>query len=120
MKFSSDIVNTMTVSDEINKIATVSNNPLQFKIPGYVLSRSENAHDVTRAYDVTDKESFTNVKAWMNEIDKHVSDGVNKLHIENKCDLTSQEELSTDEAKEEDSLNLKLRDEFHERGMRYK
>ena len=49
------------------------------------------------------------------------SDGTNKLHMENKCDLTSQEELSTDEAKElADSLNLKLRDECHERGMRHK
>ena len=35
----------------------------------------------------------------MGEIDKHVSDGINKLLTENKCDLTS-EELSTDEAKE--------------------
>ena len=34
----------------------------------------------------------------MGEIDKHVSDGINKLFIVNKCDLTSQEELSTDEA----------------------
>ena len=44
----------------------------------------------------------------MGEIDKHVSDGVNKLLIENKCDLTSQE-LSTDEAQKlADSLNLRL------------
>ena len=26
----------------------------------------------------------------MGEIDKHVSDGINKLHIENKCGLTSE------------------------------
>ena len=36
----------------------------------------------------------------LGEIDKHVSDGVNKLLIENKRDLTSQEGSSTDEAKE--------------------
>ena len=90
MKLSSDIVNTMTISDEINKIATVSNNPLQFKIPGYVLSRNRSTHDITRVYDVTDKESFNNVKDWTGEIDKHVSDGVNKLLIENNCDLTPQ------------------------------
>ena len=47
MELSSNIANTMTVSDEINKIATVSNNPLQFKIPVYVLNRSENTHDTT-------------------------------------------------------------------------
>ena len=69
---------------------------------------------------MTDKESINNVKDRMGEIDKHVSDGINKLLID-KCDLTSQEELSTGEAKKlADSLNLRLRDECHERGMRYK
>ena len=58
------------------------------------------AHDIITVYDVTDKESFNNVKDWTGEIDKHVSDGIHKLLIENKCDLTSQEELFTDEAKE--------------------
>ena len=57
---------------------------------------------------MTDKESSNSVKDWTGEIDKHVSDGVNKLLTEDKCDLTSQEELSTDEAKElADSLNVK-------------
>ena len=51
MEPSSDIVNTMTVSsDEANEIATVSNNPLQFKIPGYVLNRDKNTHDITCCY----------------------------------------------------------------------
>ena len=34
------------------------------------------------------------------EINKHVSEGVNKLPVENKCDLTPQKTLPTDEAKE--------------------
>ena len=74
------------------------NNSCQFKIPAHMLNRNS-AHDVTIVYDVTDKESFNHVKAWMGEIDKQVSDSFNKLVIENKFDLTSQEELSTDEAK---------------------
>ena len=67
------------------------------------------AHDIFMVYDVMDKESFNIfVKVWMGEIDKHAS-GVNKLLIGNKCDLTSQKELSTDEAKElTDSLNMRL------------
>ena len=56
------------------------------------------------------KESFNNVKASIGEIDKHVSQSVNKLLIEDKCDLTSQEELPTDEAKElADSLKRAIR-----------
>ena len=70
-----------------------------------MLNRS-GAHDIVIVFNVTDKESFNNVKAWMGEIDTHVSDGINKLLIENKSGLTSQEELPTDEAKElADSLN---------------
>ena len=43
MELSSNIVNTMTVSDEVNKIETVLNNPLQFKIPVYMLNRKHKA-----------------------------------------------------------------------------
>ena len=86
MNLSSNIVNTMTASDEVNNTATTLNNPLQFKIPGYVLSRNRSTREIITVYDVTDKESFFNVKDWAREISKHVSDGINKLLIESKCD----------------------------------
>ena len=112
---SSNTANTMAVSDDVNKNATVLNNPLQFKILEYVLSRNRSSQDITRVHDVTDEKPFHNVKGRMGEIDKHVSDGVNKLLIADMYDMTWQEELSTDEASERaDSLNLKLRDECHE------
>merc|ERR1719356_979803 len=60
-------------------------------------------------YDVTDKESFSNVKHWMQEIDKYAAEGVNKLVIGNKCDLSSKKVVSYDEAKElADSLSIKF------------
>ena len=97
-------------TDEVNKIQTLLNNSCQFKIPAHMLNRNRSAHDIARVCDVTDKESFKNVKDRMGEIDKHVSDGINKLLVENKCDLTSQKELPTDEAKElADSLKRALR-----------
>jgi len=67
------------------------------------------AHGIIIVYDVTDRESFNNVKNWVGEIDKYAADGVNKLLVGNKCDLTSKKVVSTDEAKElADSLNLRL------------
>mmetsp|Transcript_11724 Transcript_11724/g.33404 ORF Transcript_11724/g.33404 Transcript_11724/m.33404 type:complete len:206 (-) Transcript_11724:107-724(-) len=58
-------------------------------------------------YDVTDKESFNNVKHWMQEIDKYAAENVNKLLIGNKCDLSSKKVVSYDEAKElADSLSV--------------
>ena len=50
-------------------------------------------------YDVTDQESFNNVKQWLNEIDRYASENVNKLLVGNKCDLTSQKVVSTETAK---------------------
>ena len=91
-------------------IATVLNNSCQFKIPAHMLNRNRSAQDITVVYDVTSKESFSNVMVWVGEINKHVSDGVNKLPVENKCDLTYQKTLPTDEAKDFSKFEAKLVD----------
>ncbi|GFY84418.1 similar to RAS 5 [Actinidia rufa] len=51
-------------------------------------------------YDVTDQESFNNVKQWLNEIDRYASENVNKLLVGNKCDLIDNRAVSYDTAKE--------------------
>jgi len=51
-------------------------------------------------YDVTDKESFLNVKNWIAENDKYATENVNKLLVGNKCDLASKKVVSYDEGKE--------------------
>ena len=50
-------------------------------------------------YDVTDQDSFNNVKQWLNEIDRYASDNVNKLLVGNKCDLTDKKVVSYETAK---------------------
>lgn len=50
-------------------------------------------------YDVTDQESFNNVKQWLNEIDRYASDNVNKLLVGNKSDLTANKVVSSETAK---------------------
>ena len=46
-------------------------------------------------YDVTDPESFENVKQWLNEIDRYASDGVAKLLVGNKADLAGRRAVDT-------------------------
>ncbi|XP_010267054.1 PREDICTED: ras-related protein RIC1-like isoform X2 [Nelumbo nucifera] len=57
------------------------------------------AHGIIIVYDVTDQESFKNVKQWLSEIDRYASENVNKLLIGNKCDLTTNKVVSYETAK---------------------
>lgn len=52
-------------------------------------------------YDVTDRDSFNNVKQWLSEIDRYASENVNKLLVGNKSDLTEKKAVSYEEAKVE-------------------
>ncbi len=47
------------------------------------------------------------MKHWIQEIDKYAADGVKKLLVGNKCDLSSKKVVPYDEAKElADSLQI--------------
>jgi Ras-related protein Rab-1A len=49
-------------------------------------------------YDVTEMESYNNVKQWLSEIDRYASDNVCKLLIGNKCDLVDDKVVQTETA----------------------
>jgi ribosome biogenesis GTPase A len=50
-------------------------------------------------YDVTDLESFNNVKTWLNEVDRYANENVNKLLVGNKSDLTAKRAVDYQTAK---------------------
>mmetsp|Transcript_2244 Transcript_2244/g.6665 ORF Transcript_2244/g.6665 Transcript_2244/m.6665 type:complete len:208 (-) Transcript_2244:296-919(-) len=67
------------------------------------------AHGIIIVYDVTDMDSFNNVKQWLSEIDRYAAPNVNKLLVGNKVDLTSKKVVSTEMAKEfADSLGIEF------------
>jgi Ras-related protein Rab-1A len=58
-------------------------------------------------YDITNLESFNNIKNWLHDIDKYASDGVNKILVGNKSDLESKREVSYSKGKDfADSLDI--------------
>ncbi|KAL8137055.1 hypothetical protein V2J09_003056 [Rumex salicifolius] len=57
------------------------------------------AHGIIIVYDITDQESFTNVKQWLNEIDRYASDNVNKLLVGNKADMEAERAVPYETAK---------------------
>lgn len=60
-------------------------------------------------YDITEEESFNNVKQWLQEIDRYAAEGVNKLLVGNKSDLVDKKAVSSEQAKEfADSLSIPL------------
>jgi small GTP-binding protein len=58
------------------------------------------AHGIIIVYDVTEQDSFNNVKQWLNEIDRYASENVNKLLVGNKADLTNKKVVDTNTAQE--------------------
>eukprot|EP01084_Bolivina_argentea_P033421 61811_1 len=57
------------------------------------------AHGIIIVYDITDKESFRNIREWLYEIDRYASDNVSKLIIGNKLDLANKRVVSYEDAK---------------------
>jgi len=67
------------------------------------------AHGIIVVYDTTDQESFSNLKTWLAEIDRHACDNVNKLLVGNKSDLTHKKVVDYPTAKEyADSLGIPI------------
>jgi Ras-related protein Rab-8A len=46
-------------------------------------------------YDVTDENSFQNIRNWMKNIEEYAAENVNKILIGNKCDLVEKKVVDT-------------------------
>jgi len=58
------------------------------------------AHGIIVSYDVTDKDSFTNVKNWMDEITRYANDDVCVLIMGNKEDMKGSRKVIYEEGLE--------------------
>lgn len=51
-------------------------------------------------YDITDRESFSAIENWMNEVEKHASDNISRILVGNKSDMEDARQVSTEEGRE--------------------
>ena len=58
------------------------------------------AHGIIIVYDVTDRETFDNVKQWMHEIERFANDNVCKVLVGNKVDLVEKRQVSKQEGED--------------------
>jgi Ras-related protein Rab-1A len=65
------------------------------------------AHGICVVYDVTDMDSFNNVKQWLQEIDRYATEGVNKLLVGNKSDMEDKKVVEYTVAKVCDYTSIK-------------
>ncbi|VDL95672.1 unnamed protein product [Schistocephalus solidus] len=65
------------------------------------------AHGIILVYDITDAESFANVKMWLSEVERYASASVSRLLVGNKADLSTKRAVQTSDAQAlADSLGI--------------
>ena len=91
-------VKTLTISEKKVKMQ-IWDTAGQERFRTVVATYFRGAHGILLLYDVTNKDSFKNLESWLIEIEKNAKEKVLKILIGNKCDLTDDREISTEEGK---------------------
>eukprot|EP01083_Nonionella_stella_P032432 88789_1 len=58
------------------------------------------AMGILLVYDITDEQSFLNIRNWIRNIEQHASDSVQKILIGNKCDMADDRIITKDRGQE--------------------
>lgn len=53
------------------------------------------AMGILLVYDVSDEQSFQNIRNWIRNIEQHAADNVDKILIGNKCDMVGEKVVET-------------------------
>ncbi|KAI9245511.1 ras family-domain-containing protein [Phascolomyces articulosus] len=78
----------------------------QERFRSIVSSYYKGAHGIFIVYDVTNRNSFNDIKLWLRDIDKYASDDVCKLLIGNKSDMEQRQVTIAEGQELADSLGI--------------
>ena len=92
-------IKTLTLDNKIVKLQ-IWDTAGQERFRTITSSYYRGAHGIIVVYDVTDRESFDNVKHWLLEINKYASNQVQRLLVGNKSDLVNQKVVDYTTSKE--------------------
>jgi Ras-related protein Rab-1A len=90
---------TSTVNDKICKLQ-IWDTAGQERFKTITSSYYRGAHGIIVVYDTTNRESYDNVKIWLEEAHRLVSGDPNFILIGNKSDLSEKRKVSKEEAEE--------------------
>ena len=91
-------VKTLTINEKKVKMQ-IWDTAGQERFKTVVSTYFRGAHGILLLYDVTNRDSFKNLESWLIEIEKNAKEKVLKILIGNKCDLTDDREIQSDEGK---------------------
>jgi len=107
-KFTDEFTTTIGIDFHIKRIAV--NNKIvklqlwdtagQERFRSVTIGYFRGAQGALVVYDVTNRESFKNIKKWMEDIDKNCYNGIIIFLVGNKIDEKQNREVSTEEGKE--------------------
>lgn len=64
------------------------------------VSYFKGAHAILLVYDITDRDTFENIRNWVSEIKEYADSKVSLLLVGNKCDNEDDRKVSFDEGKQ--------------------
>lgn len=92
-------VRTMECEDKIIKLQ-IWDTAGQERFKTIVSSYYRGAHGIFIVYDITDENSFNNVKMWLTECRKHANENVPIILIGNKSDMNHKRKISYEQGLE--------------------
>jgi len=72
----------------------------QERFRAVVSSYYRGAHGVVIVFDLTNRESFANLKYWIQNVAKCAEENTVTIIVGNKCDIAEDRQVSTDEAQQ--------------------